>query len=173
MSRRARAHNHNPNFSYDAAGNQTTFGSLTLSYDAENRQSKMVDQESSMFKRPLIIVAAAVPLLAIAALLTFACFFFSYGPRPISSSTALGLLNNCEQFTLGVPAMRTVDAISNIRRADHSEVNSYYADFAWRWKLKSEGLSESISEFEYKEGRWNLIGFRDQDGRWVDVSCNK
>jgi RHS repeat-associated protein len=37
------ANNQNPNFSYDAAGNQTTFGSLTLSYDAENRQWKMVD----------------------------------------------------------------------------------------------------------------------------------
>lgn len=31
--------NQNPNLTYDAAGNQTGFGSITLTYDAENRQT--------------------------------------------------------------------------------------------------------------------------------------
>ena len=35
--------NRNPNFQYDAAGNQTTFGSLSLTYDAENRQSQILN----------------------------------------------------------------------------------------------------------------------------------
>ena len=124
-----------------------------------------------MLKRPLIIMGASVPLLGITGLIVYGLLFFSYGPRPISLRAASGLLNNCEDFRLGATETREVETVTSIERASPSEVNNYYADFVWRWKFSSERMFESISKFEYKKKRWNLTGFRNEDGQWVEVRC--
>jgi hypothetical protein len=97
----------------------------------------------------------------------------NYGPPPISAQIASDLINKCPQFRTADSGTREVKEITRIAKASLSGLNNYDVVFLWRWTSRSmsaEGaLNHSRAEFDYRDGKWHLLSFKDGDHGLVQV----